>query len=402
MGYKKRVFIAIQYLELGGAERALLGLLNAFDYSKYDVDLFVYRHGGELFDQIPQPVNLLPESASYAAILKPIKDIALSQPAIALGRLLAKLDYRKYPLQQSSEHKDDIRIYHCIAERVCNHLPKINSSTEYDLAISFLIPHQYVLQKVQAKKKVAWIHTDYSSIILDAKAELPIWDGYDHIASISDDVTKGFLSVFPSLSGKIIQIENILSSNFIRQQAECPIEDMQPETDEIKLLSIGRFCYPKAFDRAVWICKALVDSGLKLKWYIIGYGDEAPVRKAIAESRMQDHFVILGKKSNPYPYIKACDIYVQPSRYEGKAVTVREAQVLCKPIIITDYPTAKSQVENNIDGVIVPNEIEGAAIGIKKLIEDCELQEKLVSHLQSCNYGMEEEIEKLYEIIEND
>lgn len=399
MGDKKKVFIAIQYLELGGAERALLGLLNAFDYSQYDVDLFVYRHGGELFHLIPKEVNLIPESAPYAAILKPIKDIVLTCPNIAIGRLLAKLDYRKYPQQQTGEHKDDIRIYHCIAERLRQRLPKIKTDKQYDLAISFLMPHQYVLDNVSARKKIAWIHTDYSSIILDAEAEMPVWDGYDHIASISDDVTKGYLTVFPSLKDKIVQIENILSTNFIRQQADCPIEDFPSNPDEIKLLSIGRFCFPKAFDRAAWICKALVEMGVKLKWYIIGYGDEAPVRKAIEESGIQEYFIILGKRSNPYPYIKACDIYVQPSRYEGKAVTVREAQVLCKPVVITDYPTAKSQITNLVDGIIVPNEITEAAEGIKVLIDNKDLQENLVRHLQNSNYGMEEEIEKLYQIL---
>ena len=71
-------------------------------------------------------------------------------------------------------------------------------------------------------------------------------------------------------------------------------------------------------------------------WYVVGYGgDELLIRKAIAETGMEKHFVLVGKQINPYPYIKACDIYVQPSRYEGKAVTVREAQILGKSVAIT-------------------------------------------------------------------
>ena len=114
---------------------------------------------------------------------------------------------------------------------------------------------------------------------------------------------------------------------------------------------------------------------------------------------MQEHFILLGKKLNPYPYIKACDGYVQPSRYEGKAVTVREAQILCKPVVITNYATALSQVQDGIDGVIVPNGVEGAATGIAAFLQDKQKQEQIVSYLQTHHYGNENEIKKLDALI---
>jgi len=398
-GTRKKIFIAIQYVEIGGAERALIGLLNSINYNKYEIDLFVYRHSGAFMPLIPQKVNLLPENSCYAAILKPIKSIFIRHPLIAIGRLLAKKDYKKNKKRRKCPQKDDIRVYHHIAERLTPVLPEINPSVNYDLAISFLIPHQYILRKVNAKQKWAWVHTDYSSVLIDKERELPIWNGYDKIISISDDVSKGFLATFPSLKDKIIIIENILSSAYIRQQANESIPPLQAKDDEVKLLSVGRFCYPKAFDRAVWICKSLIDMGLKIKWFIIGYGDESIIQNAIQETGMHEYFIILGKKSNPYPFMKACDIYVQPSRYEGKAVTVREAQILCKPVAITDYPTAASQIKNGIDGIIVPNEINGAAEGLKKIIENKQLQIKLIKYLQEHDYGMENEVKKMYKIL---
>jgi glycosyltransferase involved in cell wall biosynthesis len=137
-----------------------------------------------------------------------------------------------------------------------------------------------------------------------------------------------------------------------------------------------------------------------LRWYIIGFGDEAPIRKAIAESGMEEHVILLGKKENPYPYIKACDIYVQPSRYEGKSVTVREAQMLCKPIIVTNYPTASSQIQNGVDGVIVPMDNEGCARGIANVITDTALQQRLIDYLSTHDYGNESEVEKIYKLLE--
>jgi len=168
-----------------------------------------------------------------------------------------------------------------------------------------------------------------------------------------------------------------------------------------KLLSIGRFSYPKNFDNLPDICRRLVNEHgeVDLKWFIIGFGDEEPIRRAIAESGMEEHVILLGKKENPYPYIKACDIYVQPSRYEGKSVTVREAQMLCKPVVVTNYPTASSQIQDGIDGVIVPMDNAGCAQGIANVIADIALQQRLIEYLSTHDYGNESEVEKIYELL---
>ena len=108
---------------------------------------------------------------------------------------------------------------------------------------------------------------------------------------------------------------------------------------------------------------------------------------------------ILGKRSNPYPYIKACDIYAQPSRYEGKSVTVREAQILCKPVVVTDYPTAKSQIKHGVDGVVVPMDNDSCAKGMADFIQNNQLQRQIVDYLQTHDYGNLNEIEKLYNLI---
>ena len=109
--------------------------------------------------------------------------------------------------------------------------------------------------------------------------------------------------------------------------------------------------------------------------------------------------ILLGKKENPYPYIKACDLYVQPSRYEGKCVTVREAQTLGKPVVITRYATSKNQLEDGVDGVIVPMDNEGCAAGIAALLRDFKQMELLSQACRSRDYSNRYEIEKLYQIV---
>ena len=115
---------------------------------------------------------------------------------------------------------------------------------------------------------------------------------------------------------------------------------------------------------------------------------------------MADRVIILGKKENPYPYIKACDLYVQPSRYEGKAVTVREAQMLCKPVVITRYATSASQLEDGVDGVIVPMDNAGCAEGIASVIRDKKLRQKLMENTKTRDYTNAEEIQKIYQVME--
>ena len=396
---KKRLFIAIQYLEIGGAERSLIGLLNAIDYTRYEVDLFIYRHTGEFMNLIPKEVNVLPEIKKYTTLSRPMKEIIQEGYIdIAVGRMWAHYQAKRF--QKKTQAKESIAIFQYVASYTTPFLPSLKHLGEYDLAISFLIPHNIVRDKVKAKQKWAWIHTDYSFVSLDSAHELPVWNAYDQIISISESVTQGFLSKFPSLKNKIRLMENILSEKFAREQAEEKIA--LPETNAIRLCTVARFSYPKAIDRAVHICKAIVDKGLNIVWYIVGYGgDEAMIRKQIQETGMEKHFILLGKQMNPYPFIKACDIYVQPSRYEGKAVTVREAQILGKPVVITNFPTASSQLTDGVDGIIVPNEIEQAAQGISDFIKDTQKQEEIIQYLQTHHYGNEEEVNQIYQALES-
>ena len=390
----------MHYLELGGAEMSLIGLLQALDYSKYDVDLFIHRHQGELMQFIPKEVNLLPEISAYSCIECPISEVmSKGQFGVAWGRLKAKMRARRYQPQDAS--KPQYAIYQYVAQEVETYLPSLEKYGEYDLVISFLQPHNYVLSKVKAKKKVCWIHTDYTKVEFDAEAELPVWAAYDYIISISPDVTKSFLQVFPSLKNKIVLIENILSSAFVRKRADkMEVSKVMPKRGEgVNILSVGRFTDAKNYDNVPDICRRIREKGIDLHWYIIGFGNDALIRQKIHEAGMEEFVVMLGKRTNPYPYMKACDIYAQPSRYEGKSVTVREAQMLCKPVVVTDYPTAKSQIQDGVDGGILPMDNEGCANGMAAFIGNKALQNQIVDYLKTHDYGNEGESEKLDKII---
>lgn len=414
---KKRIFISMHYLEIGGAEAALIGLLQSIDYTKYDVDLFLHAHRGEMMQFIPKEVNLLPEIPAYAYIEKPMKEVLLhGHIGVIAARLWAKWQFKRY-LRRIGK-KESAAVFQYIGNAVTKVLPSLNKYGKYDMAISYLNPHNIVRDKVLTKKKICWIHTDYTQIDINVEQELPIWASFDHIISISPDVTKSFVQVFPSLKDKIVEMENILSPAFIRRRAEefeVDFNDNENEGEKanklkyINLLSVGRFCEAKNYDNIPDICRRInamlnenenENENVSVRWFLIGYGGyEDIIRQKIEEAGMEKNVIILGKRSNPYPYIKACDIYVQPSRYEGKSVTVREAQMLCKPVVVTDYPTASSQIQDGMDGVIVPMDNEGCAKGIMEFILDEQKQKRIVNYLKSHDYGNMAEIEKLYKII---
>ena len=387
-------------MEIGGAERSLISLLNSFDFDKYQVDLFLLRKEGELLKYIPKEVNILPENDKYKQLATPIiKVIKEKHIDIFLGRLQSKIASNIYDIfhKPVNESYVELEYSHKFTKKF---MPNI-SEKEYDLAISFLTPHYFVQEKIIAKKKIAWIHTDYSYIDIDIKSELRMWFKYDNIVAISKGVKQSFLKKFPQLANKIILIENIIDPDIIRKHALEKNKIEEFDSENINLLSIGRFTNPKNFDNVPIICKKLLEKGINIKWFLIGFGvDEKRIKDSIRDQSVEDNVIILGKKTNPYPYIKNCDIYIQPSRYEGKAVTILEAQILGKPVVITDFPTSNSQLKDGIDGLIVPLQNEACANRIYEIINDTELQKTIIKNCNKTNYGNSYEIKKIYSIME--
>ena len=400
---KKRIFIMAHSLELGGAEISLLGFLENLDYEIYKVDVFLLRHKGELMRYLPKDVNLLSLSNAYSAMGIPIIEaLKKRQIRVAFGRLrgkqIAKKRVKKLQLSQDNNVANEYSHKYTVSS-----MPMM-SEENYDLAISFMSPHYYVAQKVNAKKKVAWIHTDYSTFEVDEQSENQMWKRYDKIISISDSITEQFVKKFPSLEDKIYKIENIVPIKYMNSLVnDFSAENEMPKFDGVNLLSIGRFVFQKNFENIPDICKRIVSQGVNVRWYIIGFGgDEQLIRDKIKSNHMEENVIILGKKENPYPYIKACDIYVQPSRYEGKSVAVREAQILGKPIIITNYPSASSQIKNGYDGIVVPLENSACAERIKEVIENKELRERLYRNIMGEDYVGKKEINKFYRLLEEE
>ena len=396
---KKKIIVIGPGMHIGGVERSLIGFLESLDANIMDINLFLVDHQGEFMEFIPSYINILPEdkilSLSKRRIVWLFKH---GYYFIGILRLYAKM--YSYIISKITR-KPNVNTLRCNKwlMKFIKKQPEI-----YDVAFGFYGPYYYLNNKVIAKKKFGWIHTDYSAsdVGVNANFENEVWQKLDRIVCVSKSCKNSFLNIFPNLAFKVIVIENIISSSFVLEQStKFVVDDEMPKDGSINILSIGRFCTAKAFDEAVIICKNLIEKGYHIKWYIIGYGpDNALICREVRKHKMQKYFIILGKKANPYPYIRNCDLYVQPSRYEGKAVTVIEAQILGKPVLISNFATATDQLKNGFDGWICPLGIDGVTKGIQYMLDNPLIMKKIAMNALSIDYSYLCEKKKINEAIQ--
>lgn len=396
----RNVLVASYDMEVGGVERSLASMLDEFDYVEHSVDLMLYRHKGEFMNLLNSRANLLDEIPEYASFRKSIVEtLKAKQLWIGLTRVLSKVLVLLLGKMNGIPESGYIQ-QQFMWKYALPFLPDVMK--EYDVAISYLWPHYFVAEKVRARKKVAWIHTDFSTVSTNRKMDLKMWHKFDYIVAVSDACKESFLKKYESLRNKVIVMENIMSPEFIKVMADEEVANNPMASDSrFKLLTVARLSHAKGIDNAVRAFKLLADKGYDdMVWYVVGYGgDESFIQDLISKYKLEGRFILLGKQINPYPYIKSCDLYVQPSRYEGKAVTVTEAKVLGKPIMITNYSTAASQVENGVDGIICELSPEGIASMIEELYLSKELRSAIVSNIKDKDYSNSFELDKLYQIM---
>lgn len=140
---------------------------------------------------------------------------------------------------------------------------------------------------------------------------------------------------------------------------------------------------------------------IQFQWFILGNGPlEKSLKDKIKQKDVGDCFHLLGAKENPYPYIQNATIFVQTSRFEGKSVVLDEAKIIGAPIIVTNYPTVKDQIEDGKEGIIVPMNPEGIAAGIERMLTDTSLRQNIQTYLSEHEYGNQKEVQKYIDLID--
>lgn len=391
---KQQLLFVLPSLEAGGGEKSLVTLLNCIDYEQYDVDLVLFAPKGIFLKQLPKNVKLLYLNDDYKTFTSGLSSAIVSflkqgKIGMAFSRLLYTFKSNVIKNKGKAEQYS------------WNHLKKsINSlPKEYDAAIGFLEKSSiyFVVDCVKAKKKIGFIHNDYVKLDLDASFDLPYFEKLNTIATVSEQCVTVLKEVFPTQKDKVELLYNIVSAKLIHQMAE---ETVTIDTSKPSLLSIGRLHSQKGFDLAIEAAAILKQQGLNFVWYIIGEGAERKaLEQAITNNDLEKHVVLLGIKENPYPYIKQTTIFVQPSRYEGKSIALDEAKLLHKPIVVTNFTTAKDQINHLKNGIICEMDANSLADALTSLLQNESLQNELSLHLSKESLGSEDEIDKFYTIV---
>lgn len=383
----------MQSLYNGGAERSLINLLNELPEDKYKIDILLFKREGVFMKQVPEFVKILDTPVALNKLSVPLKKSGKYIPVKVVGTTISRLAEREKKQQEAYRWKhyytkfiDDLDEY-------------------YDVAIAYMSGEilYYLCDKVKAAKKFVWIHNDYRAAHHPREYDYPYLKQVDGIVSVSESCSDILKEEFPEFSDKIYYISNINSSEVIRKRAEefVPVEFKTKSYDPI-ILSIGRLSPQKGFDIAVNAAYIMKNRGLHFTWFIIGDGpEEKNLKEAINEYGLNEYFQLLGKKENPYPYIKNCTIFAQTSRYEGKSMALDEAKILCRPILTTAYPTASDQIAADKEGVIVNICAEDIAAGLEKMITDASFCHELSDYLSMREFGNSEEVRKYMQLIDN-
>lgn len=393
----KKIIFVIDSLHCAGAEKSLITLLSLIDYSQYEVDLQLFGYCGALEEVLPKEVNLL-EPLKYtsfcdlsikSAILKSIKNLDFS-------KFLARLKFTLAIRRENYSNAQKARIFW---QKVSNVIEK--SSKEYDVAISYAqgIPTFYVADKIKAKKKYAWVNVSYHLTGLEKEFQRNYYKVYHKIIAVSDSTREILNEVFPEYKDKIEVIYDISDPNLIIKMSLLG-EGYDDNFDGLRILTVGRLANQKGYDIALDACKILKEKGINFRWYSLGIGPlKEEIEKYIADNKLEDYFKLLGVKSNPYPYIRNCDIYVQTSKFEGFGLAIAEARMLNKPVVTTRFDAVYNQMVDRKNGLVVDMDAKGISDGILELINNKELKSEIVEYLTREKKGNIEELDKFYKLI---
>lgn len=370
---KQKILFVMSSMDNGGAERALLNLLEELSSEEFDIDLLLLNPSGLFMNQIPSKVRVLDTPDV-------VKDCFTSIRGRRAGLWRISADVVSSLVSKDEESRRGFRWHHFYAREI-GMVPY-----RYDTAISFINGQvlYFVDEKVQADKKIVFYHGDYVSAHYSSHYEYRHLQNMDDIFAISKECLSILKSVFPSMSDKMHYLPNIVSPKTIRARAT----DYYPKEYQSRnniFLTVARVTHEKGVDIAIRAAHELKRRGISFVWFELGKGVAGDsefnrCRKLIDELDVGDVFKLLGPKENPYPYIANCDIVIQPSRFEGKSVVLDEAKILAKPIVATAYPTVADQISDS-DGIIVEIDPVALADGIESLIKDDELKAKLTRHL---------------------
>ena len=381
-----KIAIILNEMSVGGIPRACVPLMQQL-LKHAEVTLIMSTSAGELNSQIPAGVRVvvIPYQRLRSLIHKykesrsRIKSLVTIIWTTWLGRVL-----RRWV-------KNNVYI----AKRIGFIL-----NETFDCAVAYHgmnVDHlTRTLYNVKAARKIAWIHGDHPFVGKHLKDIKDLYGKFDGIFFASDICKSKFLRDFPDLGVQTCTSYCMLDTDEIKAKA-LETKTIEFSTEYINILTVGRLSPEKGQDMIPDVLKILNRSDVR--WYLVGDGPDRKRIELLKNNNNAVHMILLGSKNNPYPYIRECDIYVQPSYSEAYSLTAFEAGTLGKPIVITDVAGATELLAPGKDAMVVSSTADAIASAVKSLIDSPELRHTLSANVKSRDFSNYVEINKLISFI---
>lgn len=370
----KKILIMAKSLGGGGSEVALIEFINALPQSRYDITLALLDNDLEYEYRLKKNIRI------NRIQFKTRMDHSIVSMYSFPAKALKKLSINRY-----------VPYYDMLFDRVTT-----DFDLDYDIALDFYgygsFLTGYLAKRICAKRKATWLHDEKMDWL---KCVARYLSAYDKIFGVSNAVKAEFCARYPQYEEKVETFYNVIDINDIHRKSELH-EDIPYDKNVFNILTVGRLTEQKGIDIAIEAASLLKREHINCVWYVIGRGrDEDKLKKLVEKKKLSDRFLFLGQKNNPYPYMKQCDLYVQPSRHEGYATTVVEARCLSLPIIVSDIPSMEEQIEDGVNGYVTSLNAGQLAGKIAELYKNPEKRENIVNNLKKHRIDFSSELEKL-------
>ncbi len=354
-----KILIVNNNLHMGGVQKALVNLLNEVS-GDYDITLLLFYDGGELRESVPDRVKIITASGAFRYLGMSRSD-ARDPVELAVRNLYAGIG----------------RVFGM--DRLLKLLfPFQRMITGYDIVISFLHSgrrrvfyggcNEFVLRCVSAKRKITFLHCDYSKIRADSPYNRKIYSQFERIIACSDGCRQAFLHVMPEYSGKTAVVKNFQCFTSIKHMAE--ISPVSLPEDGLNILTVARFGKEKGILRAIEAIDKL-GGNYALRYFIIGDGIQfREAENMIGDLNLKGRVILLGSMDNPYGYMQAADLLLIPSVSEAAPMVIMEAACLGTPILSTETSSAQEMIAECKLGWVCENSVEGLCEGIRERLED--------------------------------
>ena len=376
--YKKKLLFVNESLALAGGEKSLIALLSKLDPNKYEIDLQLFKYGKELDAFIPEHVNILPPLPYTQFVTKGwFKNIGTLINLSTIGFFISKLTYSINIRRGAYNHPEKSQIYWKAA---ANSLTVSNK--KYDVAIAYAqgIPTYYVIDKTEAKRKIAWVNTNVDFPPVNKIFQKSYYKKYDVIVPVSEITKEHLNNVFPQLRSKYYTIYDMIDYAYILNMASLKTVNFNKKI--FNILTVSRLNqYMKGFDITLQVCKILKERGVIFHWYVLGEGSyREKIQEFVAVNKLESFITLLGTNSNPYPYYKSADLYVQTSRKEGFGISIAEARLLNLPVVTTRFDTVFMQMVHGKNGLVVDINATAVANAIELLMKNKQLYNAIIKY----------------------